>query len=61
MVPSAGQSFSADGQLTWADWDEELLGLKLQEIKAADFDLSLTGFNPGEIDNLLALDTSRST
>src|ERR1022692_1833545 len=41
---------------TWADWDEELLALELQEIQAADFDLDLTGFNPGEIDKLLALD-----
>jgi hypothetical protein len=42
--------------VTWADWDEELLALELQEIQAADFDLSLTGFDPGEIDELLALD-----
>ena len=42
--------------VTWADWDEELLALELQEIQASDFDLSLTGFNPGEIDGLLALD-----
>src|SRR5438874_8843655 len=42
--------------VTWADWDEDLLALELQEIQEADFDLSLTGFNPGEIDALLALD-----
>jgi hypothetical protein len=42
--------------VTWADWDEELLPLELQEIQESDFDLSLTGFDPGEIDNLLALD-----
>jgi len=42
--------------VTWADWDEELLALELQDIQAADFDLSLTGFNPGEIDSLLALE-----
>src|SRR6266571_1051549 len=41
---------------TWADFDEELLALELQEIQEADFDLTLTGFNPGEIDSLLALD-----
>src|SRR5690242_4332867 len=41
--------------VTWADWDEELLALELQELNAADFDLSLTGFNPGEIDDLLAI------
>ena len=42
--------------VTWADWDEELLALELQEIQESDFDLSLTGFDPGEIDTLLALD-----
>src|SRR5881397_2464302 len=26
----------------WADWDEELLALELQEIQAADLDLTLT-------------------
>ena len=41
--------------VTWADWDEELLALELQELNAADFDLDLTGFSPGEIDGLLAL------
>src|ERR1700737_3956658 len=40
---------------TWADWDEELLALELQELSEAEFDLSLTGFNPGEIDGLLAI------
>jgi DNA modification methylase len=41
--------------VTWAAWDEELLSLELQELNEADFDLSLTGFNPGEIDGLLAI------
>ena len=41
--------------VTWADWDEELLPLELQELSAADFDLSLTGFDPGEIDGRLAI------
>jgi hypothetical protein len=42
--------------VTWADWDEELLALELQEIQEADFDLSLTGFDPGRNRDLLALD-----
>src|SRR5215475_12304349 len=42
--------------VTWADWDEELLALELQELQDTDFDVSLTGFDPGEIDDLLALD-----
>jgi len=41
--------------VAWADWDEELLSLELQELNEANFDLSLTGFNPGEIDGLLAI------
>ena len=41
--------------VTWADWDEELLALELQELNAADFDLDLTGFNTKELDDLLAL------
>ena len=41
--------------VAWADWDEDLLSLELQELNAADFDLSLTGFDPGEIDGLLAI------
>lgn len=36
--------------VTWASWDEELLALELQEIQESDFDLSLTGFDPGQID-----------
>src|SRR5690242_5560707 len=42
--------------VTWADWDEDLVALELQEIQDADFDLSLTGFDPGEIDKLLVLE-----
>jgi hypothetical protein len=42
--------------VTWADWDETALAPELQEIQEADFDLSLTGFDPGEIDGLLALE-----
>src|SRR5258705_2941420 len=40
--------------VAWADWDEELLALELQELNESDFDLSLTGFDPKEIDDLLA-------
>src|SRR5450759_4853874 len=41
--------------VTWANWDDELLALELQELKESDFDLSLTGFDPKEIDDLLLL------
>ena len=33
--------------VTWASWDDELLSLELQELNAADFDLSLTRSVPG--------------
>jgi DNA modification methylase len=46
--------------VTWADWDEELLALELQEIQESDFDLSLTGFDPGEIDKLLLLEDEQT-
>jgi len=39
--------------VTWADWDEELLALELQELNETDYDLTLTGFDPKEIDDLL--------
>ena len=39
--------------VTWAAWDEELLTLELQELNEAHFDLSLTGFDPKELDDLL--------
>jgi len=42
--------------VTWAAWDEDLLALELQDLQASDFDLDLTGFDPGEIDGLLALE-----
>jgi DNA modification methylase len=37
----------------WADWDEQLLALEMADLKAVDFDLSFTGFDPLEIDSLL--------
>src|ERR1700678_2706886 len=42
--------------VNWADWDEELLALELREIQEMDLDLSLTGFDPGDIDKLLVLE-----
>jgi hypothetical protein len=41
---------------TWADFDEELLGLELGDLQGAEFDLSLTGFDAGEIGGLLGTD-----
>jgi DNA modification methylase len=36
--------------VSWAAWDLELLGAEFMELKAMDFDLSLTGFDTREID-----------
>src|SRR5262249_41044669 len=40
--------------VNWADWDDDLLAQELSELTEEIFDLSLTGFDPGEIDDLLA-------
>jgi hypothetical protein len=40
--------------VTWAEWDETLLALELQEIQESEFDLSLTGFDDEELARLLA-------
>jgi hypothetical protein len=40
--------------VSWAEWDEELLALELQDIQESDFDLSLTGFEDEELARLLA-------
>ena len=31
-------------------WDEEMLKIEIEELKLADFDLDLTGFDDGELD-----------
>jgi len=36
-------------------WDEEMLGQIMADLEAVAFDISLTGFSDGEIDDLLAL------
>ena len=37
-----------------ADWDMELLAPELEDLRALDMDLKLTGFDPHEIDSCLA-------
>ena len=44
--------------MNWAEWDEELVALELEELKGMDFDLDLTGFDPVEINDFL-LDESK--
>ncbi len=43
---------------TWAEWDEELLALEFGELEELNFDLSLTGFDPREIDMFMAAYTA---
>ncbi len=40
---------------SWADWDDELLGLELLDLQALDYDLGLTGFDDAELQRLLDL------
>lgn len=44
----------ANRSATWAEWDEALLRLELEELSAMDFDLSLTGFDDEELERWLA-------
>ena len=41
--------------VTWADWDEELLALELQDLQLDGLDLSLDRFRPDEIDDFLSI------
>jgi ParB-like nuclease family protein len=40
---------------TWADWDLDMVARELAELNRKAFDLSLTGFDPKEIDELLVV------
>jgi len=37
----------------WAEWDMDLVALEIKDLKAIDFDLALTGFDPADIDDFL--------
>jgi hypothetical protein len=39
--------------VTWADWDPELLSLKMLNLRNLDYDIDLSGFDTHEIDELL--------
>jgi hypothetical protein len=51
LVRSGGEVI--DGHLrlkaTWADWDDDLLALELQDLQASNLDLAMTGFDAKEI------------
>jgi DNA modification methylase len=41
---------------SWAEWDMELVAIELTELKAMDFDLSLTAFDASEMDRCFGTD-----
>ena len=43
----------ADNKVAESEWDQELLAIEIEELKFADYDLELTGFDEMEIDELL--------
>ncbi len=43
----------ANRSAAWAEWDDELLALELQDLQAVGYDLGLTGFDAGELKSLL--------
>ena len=43
----------ANRSAAWAEWDDELLALELQDLQGVDYDLALTGFDAGELRSLL--------
>src|SRR5512144_1398405 len=52
----------ADNTTAERPWDEELLRLEIEALLGEDFDPTLTGFEPGEIDQLMAIaDGDRAT
>jgi hypothetical protein len=52
----------ADNKLALnAGWDEEMLGIELADLREADFDLSLIGFDESELGDLMAETTEGET
>jgi hypothetical protein len=43
----------ANRSAAWAEWDDELLALELQDLKGLDYGLALTGFDAGELPRLM--------
>ena len=48
----------ANRSASWADWDDDLLRLELEELQLDDFDLALTGFDANELLDIMAGDES---
>lgn len=43
----------ANRSVNWAEWDDELLRLELEELQSLDFNLELTGFDTSDLERLL--------
>jgi DNA modification methylase len=43
----------ANRSAIWAEWDLDLVALEIEDLRTADFDLSLTGFDSVAIDEML--------
>jgi len=58
LTPAQIKAFRilANRSATWAEWDEDLLRLELEELRLDEFDLSLTGCDADELLDLLAPD-----
>lgn len=56
LTPAQIKAFRllANRSATWAEWDEDLLRLELEELQLSEYDLALTGFDPDELAELLA-------
>ena len=56
LTPAQIKAFRilANRSATWADWDEDLLRLELEERKLDGFDLALTGFDADELLEIMA-------
>jgi len=56
LTPAQIKAFRilANRSATWADWDEDLLRLELEELQLDDFDLALTGFDANELLEIMA-------
>lgn len=54
MTPAQIKAFRliANRSATWANWDDDLLKLEFLDLREMDYDLSLTGFDQDEIDDL---------
>ena len=50
----------ANQSASWAQWDEDLLRVELDELRTLNFDLEMTGFDLSEIDRLLDGETDDS-